>query len=172
MAGTTTKGLRFPQAGDNPAVHTDILNLATDVDAELDNYILASAPSFTSTVTLGAGADIIFEGTTDDGFETTLTAGDPTVADRIVTLPNATDTLVGRATTDTLTNKTLTSPTINGGTISSFTITSGTLSNALAAGTNKITGLGDASEATDTDAVNVKTALNLARTQMLMLGGM
>ena len=166
MAGTTTKGLRYPTAGDNPAVHTDFLNLATDIDTELDNYILASAPSFTSTVTLGAGADIIFEGTTNDGFETTLTVTDPT-ADRVVTLPNATDTLVGRATTDTLTNKTLTSPTISGGTLSSVT-----LGNALAAGTYKITGLGDASESTDTDAVNVKTALNLARTQMLLLGGM
>ena len=166
MAGTTTKGLRYPTAGDNPAVHTDILNLATDVDNELDDYILKSAPSFTATVTLGAGADIIFEGTTNDGFETTLTVADPT-ADRVVTLPNATDTLVGRATTDTLTNKTLTSPTISGGTLSSVT-----LGNALAAGTYKITGLGDASESTDTDAVNVKQALNLARTQMLMLGGM
>ena len=166
MAGTTTKGLRYPTAGDNPAVHTDFLNLATDVDTELDDYILKSAPSFTATVTLGAGADIIFEGTTNDGFETTLTVTDPT-ADRVVTLPNATDTLVGRATTDTLTNKTLTSPTISGGTLSSVT-----LGNALAAGTYKITGLGDASESTDTDAVNVKTALNLARTQMLMLGGM
>jgi hypothetical protein len=96
MAGTTTKGLRYPTAGDNPAVHTDIQNLATDVDTELDNYILSSAPSFTSTVTLGAGANIIFEGTTDDGFETTLT--------------------VGRDTTDTLTNKTLTSPTISNAT--------------------------------------------------------
>jgi hypothetical protein len=180
MAGTTTKGLRYPTAGDNPAVHTDILNLATDVDSELDNYILASSPSFTSTVTLGASADIIFEGTTNDGFETTLTVADPT-ADRVVTLPNATDTLVGKATTDTLTNKTLTSPiinaatltgTISGGTLTSSTITSGTLGNALAAGTFKITGLGDASESTDADAVNVKTALNLARTQMLMLGGM
>ena len=117
MAGTTTKGLRYPTAGDNPAVHTDILNLATDVDTELDNYILASAPSFTSTVTLGAGADIIFEGTTNDGFETTLTVTDPT-ADRVVTLPNATTTLVGRDTTDTLTNKTLTSPTITNATFS------------------------------------------------------
>ena len=166
MAGTTSKGLRYPTAGDNPAVHTDIFNLATDVDTELDDYILKSAPSFTATVTLSAGADIIFEGTTNDGFETTLTVADPT-ADRTVTLPNATDTLVGRATTDTLTNKTLTSPTISGGTLSSVT-----LGNALAAGTYKITGLGDASESTDTDAVNVKQALNLARTQMLMLGGM
>jgi len=117
MAGTTTKGLRYPTAGDNPAVHTDIQNLATDVDTELDNYILASSPSFTGTVTLGAGADIVFEGTTNDGFETTLTVTDPT-ADRIVTLPNATTTLVGRDTTDTLTNTTLTSPIISNATFS------------------------------------------------------
>jgi hypothetical protein len=115
MAGTTTKGLRYPTAGDNPAVHTDIQNLATDVDTELDNYILSSSPSFSATVTLGAGANIIFEGTTDDGFETTLTVTNPT-ADRVVTLPNATTTLVGQDTTDTLTNKTLTSPTISNAT--------------------------------------------------------
>jgi hypothetical protein len=52
------------------------------------------------------GNTIIFEGTTADAFETTLTAGDPT-ADRTLTLPDATDTLVGKATTDNLSNKTL-----------------------------------------------------------------
>lgn len=113
MAGTTTKGLRYPSAGDNPAVHTDIQNLATDVDTELDNYILASSPAFTSNVTLGAGNTIIFEGATNDGFETTLTVSDPT-ADRTVTIPDATTTLVGTDTTQTLTNKTLASPVFTG----------------------------------------------------------
>ena len=54
---------------------------------------------------------LVFEGATDDSFETTLTTVDPT-ADRTISLPNATDTLVGKATTDTLTNKTLTTPVI------------------------------------------------------------
>jgi hypothetical protein len=47
MAGTTTKGLRYPTAGDNPAVHTDIKNLADDVDAELSDYVLTSTANAT-----------------------------------------------------------------------------------------------------------------------------
>lgn len=47
MAGTTSKGLRYPTAGDNPAIHTDIKNLADDVDSELDDYLLSSTASST-----------------------------------------------------------------------------------------------------------------------------
>jgi hypothetical protein len=65
-----------------------------------------------SSLTLGDG-NIVFEGATADAFETTLTVADPT-ADRTVTIPDATTTLVGTDTTQTLTNKTLTSPTITG----------------------------------------------------------
>ena len=80
--------------------------------------------------------NIIFEGSTADAYETTLTVTDPT-ADRTITIPNATDTLVGKATTDTLTNKTLTAPTINGvvgGTQTSATITTLTTTTVNASG--------------------------------------
>jgi hypothetical protein len=70
-----------------------------------------TTPTITS-LTLGDG-NLVFEGATADAFETTLTVADPT-ADRTVTIPDATTTLVGTDTTQTLTNKTLTSPTITG----------------------------------------------------------
>jgi hypothetical protein len=68
------------------------------------------------------GNNIVLEGTTDNAFEMTLSGGDPT-ADRTVTLPDATTTVVGTDTTQTLSNKTLTTPIINGPTI---TATGGT----------------------------------------------
>ena len=51
-------------------------------------------------------SSIVFEGATDDAFETTITVTDPT-ADRTITLPNATGTVVLQDTTDTLENKTI-----------------------------------------------------------------
>ena len=68
------------------------------------------------------GNNIVLEGTTDNSFEMTLSGGDPT-ADRTITLPDATTTVVGTDTTQTLSNKTLTTPIINGPTI---TATGGT----------------------------------------------
>ena len=55
---------------------------------------------------LSGASPIVFEGASADAHETTLGIVDPT-ADRVVSLPNATDTLIGKATTDTLTNKTI-----------------------------------------------------------------
>ena len=62
-------------------------------------------------------SQIVFEGSTDDAYETTLAVTDPT-ADRTITFPDASGTVVTTTATQTLTNKTLTSPTINAGTFS------------------------------------------------------
>jgi len=61
------------------------------------------------TLTYNGASSLVFEGATLDAYETTFTITDPT-ADRTWTVPDSSDTLVGKATTDTLTNKTLTSP--------------------------------------------------------------
>ena len=65
--------------------------------------------------------DIVFEGATTDAHETTLTVTDPT-ADRTITLPNATGTVVLQDTVDNLTNKIITSPVITSPTITTTLI--------------------------------------------------
>ncbi len=60
----------------------------------------------------GDGNVLYFERTTADGFEIALLGANPG-ADVTLTLPAATDVLVGRATTETLTNKTLIGPVLN-----------------------------------------------------------
>tara|TARA_R100001460_G_scaffold6076_2_gene16209 strand:+ start:5157 stop:7628 length:2472 start_codon:yes stop_codon:yes gene_type:complete len=73
-----------------------------------DNAVTAAKLDETGSYTVAgltvSSASIVLEGATADAHETTITVADPT-ADRTVTIQDATDTLVGRATTDTLTNK-------------------------------------------------------------------
>ena len=68
-----------------------------------------TSPTITSPTVTSLKLDdssIVFEGSSADDFETTLTVVNPT-ADRTVTIPDATTTLVGTDTTQTLTNKTI-----------------------------------------------------------------
>jgi hypothetical protein len=57
----------------------------------MSSTLATNAPDIANSVT-GASASLVFEGTAD-GFETSLTATDPT-ADRTVTIPNATGTVI------------------------------------------------------------------------------
>jgi len=97
--------------------------------------VTGNATANGSTITLGDAAgdtiafggtitgNLVFEGSTADSFETTMAPGNPS-ADITLTLPSSgSDTLVGKATTDTLTNKTLTSPKINENVVMSSTAT-------------------------------------------------
>ena len=87
-----------------------IIKSGTTTAATFDGANVEFAGTFTSGAISTTGA-ITFEGSTADSFETVLTVADPT-ADRTVTIPDATTTLVGTNTTQTLTNKTLTTPKI------------------------------------------------------------
>ena len=101
-----------------------------------DTFTITRARAGTSGVQHSAGATVKHVLTSDDlnAFKASIspvtnvgfagsTSGTTTVQATAVagtttlTLPAATDTLVGKATTDTLTNKTLTSPTLNTPTI-------------------------------------------------------
>ena len=103
--GATDNGFETTFAITDPtADRTVTFQDASGTVAYLTDITGGGASEF-STVTVNTS--VIFEGSTDDANETTLVASDPD-ADRTITLPNATDTLVGKATTDTLTNKTIT----------------------------------------------------------------
>ena len=108
----TTNTLSGTLAEFNTAV-TDANLVSLDGSETLTNKTLTS-PVITGAV-FNDGS-IVFEGATADAYETTFAITNPT-QDRTITFPDATTTVVGTDTTQTLSNKTLTTPTINGPTI-------------------------------------------------------
>jgi hypothetical protein len=110
----TTGEVTFPNGGVVTLTGTQTLTNKTLTSPTISN---ATFTGQQSGLEIAFNQSIVFEGATADANETTLTAGEPT-ADRTVTLPNATTTLIGTDTADTLTNKTLTSPVINTATFS------------------------------------------------------
>ena len=60
-----------------------------------------SGGTMTGDLTMGEDTTLIFEGATDDGYETTLTVADPT-ADRTITIPNVTGSVVTTGDTGTV----------------------------------------------------------------------
>jgi hypothetical protein len=90
--------------------------VTSSIQTQLNTKAPSANPTFTGTVSLDS--TIVFEGSTADGNETTLTATDPT-ADRTITLPDASGTVI--LTTNKVTD--LTAPT------SAFTMNSQLITN-------------------------------------------
>ena len=75
---------------------TQTLTNKTFTSPTIDTMVSGGYYTLASGLHLGA-TGIVFEGATDDAYETTLTCVDPT-ADRVITIPNSTMTLLTTAT--------------------------------------------------------------------------
>ena len=107
----TTYNLTAADVGDISS-----LTGASGTIADSTDVVEAVVAMNTEIAALKAGTSvfetkIVFEGATDDAYETTVVVTDPT-ADRTITLPNLTGTVSLITATETLTNKTLTTPTL------------------------------------------------------------
>jgi len=103
--------------------------------------VLRSDVQSVTLASLGFSDGVVFEGATDDAFETTLQVVDPT-ADRTVLLPDASTTLIGASTTDTLTNKTISGASNTLSNIGNSALTNSTITVAGDTGSNAVD-LGD-----------------------------
>jgi len=117
-SGSTTLGTQtFTFAGTSNEIETSVSGQTVTIGL-VDNPTMTgnvivtgnlTVQGTTTTVdstTINVQNAFVFEGSTDDANETTLTVTDPT-ADRTITLPDATGTVVLADNTATLTNKTI-----------------------------------------------------------------
>jgi hypothetical protein len=148
----------------NAATGNPVHIRASGGDASVGLHLVAKGASGYVNVTDGVDETkrLMFNAAGGTTNTRTMLSSTQTV-DRTLSLPDATDTLVGKATTDTLTNKTLTSPTITSGilngtlgatTPSSVAATTGTFSSTLGVSGDTTLGQGG------TAAVNMKAFFN------------
>jgi len=119
--------LKAPYTAGSAITASDLTNNQKQVmrkAMELDGTKLSTqGGTLTGHLTMGEDQTIIFEGATDDAYETTLTVTDPT-ADRTITLPNVTGTVVTTGDTATVAHAMLANDAVDGDNIADNSINS------------------------------------------------
>jgi len=92
IAGSGTNTLAKLTAGTNGYVLKANSSTATGLEWAAYDALVTGGGTMTGNLEIGSSAAIVFEGSTADTYETTLTVVDPT-ADRTITLPNNTGTV-------------------------------------------------------------------------------
>tara|TARA_A100001011_G_scaffold384616_1_gene457497 strand:+ start:584 stop:1804 length:1221 start_codon:yes stop_codon:yes gene_type:complete len=112
-AGTTTTVMTIDGSESRVGIGTVSPSTKLEVNGtvkatQFEGIIAGSGASSFSSLTLTQNGTLVFEGATDDDFETTLTVVDPT-ADRTITLPNITGTVITTGDSGTVTKDMLAS---------------------------------------------------------------
>jgi len=151
---------------------------ATNVQAALEEVDTEKLPKAGGTVTgellIGTAGSLTFEGSTANAFETTVAVVDPT-ADRTITLPDVTGTVITTGDTGTVTSTMIANGTIVDADINASAAISGS---KIVAGTTSVVGvvqLTDSTSSTSTTTAAtpnaVKSAYDLANAALPKAGG-
>ncbi len=98
IAGQTASNISFIASGTIAA--TDVQAALQEVDTE---KLPKAGGTMTGDLNLGTSTNVVFEGSSADDYETTLTVTNPT-ADRTITFPNVTGTVVTSGDTGSVTS--------------------------------------------------------------------
>ncbi len=135
--------------------------------SEAGEFVNATGDTMTGDLVMN-NANLVFEGSVDDGFETTLTAVNPT-ADRTITLPNVTGTVVTTGDSGTITSTMIADDTIVNADVNASAAIAGTKispdfgsQNSVTTGTSTAASFIPTSSTVPTNGVYLPSANNVA----------
>jgi hypothetical protein len=98
--------LKAPYTAGSAITASDLTNNQLQLLRKAMEYdqdkVSTTGDTMTGDLTMGEDTKIVFEGATDDGYETILTVADPSGSDKTITLPNTTGTVVTTGDTGTV----------------------------------------------------------------------
>ena len=97
VAGQVASNITFTPYGQLSS--TNVQDALQEVETE---KLALAGGTVTGQVLIGNTGSLVFEGSTVDAFETTLTVADPTTSDKTITLPNVTGTVITTGDTGTV----------------------------------------------------------------------
>lgn len=129
-ANGTLHTLGTVEISGNSIRSTNTSSLQINDDLSVTGSITTASSLNVLNLNLTQNGVISFEGTTNDNFETTLTVIDPT-ADRTISLPNVSGTVITSGDTGSVTNTMIADTTIQGAKIANSTISSNKFSSVV-----------------------------------------
>ena len=151
---------------------------ASNVQAAIEELDTEKLPKAGGTVTgellIGNTGSLVFEGSTDNAFETTVAVTDPT-ADRTITLPNVSGTVVTTGDTGSVTSTMIADGTIVDGDVNASAAIAGSKIQAATTSNAGAVQLTDSTSSTSTSTAAtpnaVKSAYDLANAALPKAGG-